>query len=47
MLRQHPDLSVTVIRAVDALPDGTPISMSEVIWAASRVKFTIVSDAYD
>jgi GntR family transcriptional regulator, phosphonate transport system regulatory protein len=46
-LRQHADLSVTVIRAVDALPDGTPISMSEVIWAASRVKFTIVSDAND
>jgi GntR family phosphonate transport system transcriptional regulator len=44
-LRQHPDLSVTVIRAVDALTDGTPISFSEVVWAASRVKFSIVSGA--
>ncbi|MDP5358826.1 MAG: phosphonate metabolism transcriptional regulator PhnF [Paracoccaceae bacterium] len=44
MLRQHPDLSVTIIRAIDALPDGTPISFSEVIWAASRVKFSIESD---
>jgi GntR family phosphonate transport system transcriptional regulator len=47
MLRQHPDLSVTVIRAVDALSDGTPISFSEVVWAASRVKFSIVSGADD
>lgn len=47
MLRQHPELSVTVIRAVDSLPDGTPISFSEVIWAASRVKFSIESDDHD
>lgn len=43
MLRQHPDLSVTIIRAVDALPDGQPISCSEIIWAASRVRFSVVS----
>ncbi len=46
-LRQHPDLSVTVIRAIDALTDGTPISFSEVIWAASRVKFSILSGEDD
>ncbi|MDE0969398.1 MAG: phosphonate metabolism transcriptional regulator PhnF [Octadecabacter sp.] len=40
-LRQHPDLPVTIISAVDVLPDGTPISFSEVIWSAARVKFTI------
>ncbi|KPP90225.1 MAG: phosphonate metabolism transcriptional regulator PhnF [Rhodobacteraceae bacterium HLUCCA08] len=43
MLCQHPDLSVTIIRAVDALPDGTPIACSEVVWAASRVRFSIAS----
>ncbi|MGJ8623438.1 MAG: phosphonate metabolism transcriptional regulator PhnF [Yoonia sp.] len=47
MLRQHPDLSVTIIRAVDALPDGTPISFSEVVWAASRVKFSIEGGDHD
>ena len=41
MLRQHPDLSVIVILAVDADLDGRPISCSEVIWAAGRVKFVI------
>ena len=30
MLRQHPDLSVMVVRAVDATLDGTPISYAEV-----------------
>ncbi|MFA8384624.1 MAG: phosphonate metabolism transcriptional regulator PhnF [Pelagibaca sp.] len=43
MLHQHPDLSVTIIRAIDALPCGQPISFSEVIWAASRVRFSVVS----
>lgn len=43
MLHQHPELSVTIIRAIDALPDGTPISFSDVIWAASRVRFSVVS----
>ena len=44
MLRQHPDLSVVVIRAVDAELDRTPIACSEVIWAAGRVKFVMSGD---
>lgn len=40
-LRQHPDMPVHVVRAVDTLPDGTPIAFSQVIWSAARVKFTI------
>ncbi|MDX8352532.1 phosphonate metabolism transcriptional regulator PhnF [Cognatiyoonia sp. IB215182] len=40
-LRQHPDMPVIVVRAVDTLPDDTPISFSQVIWSAARVKFTI------
>lgn len=43
ILHLHPELSVTIIRAVDALPDRTPISFSDVIWAASRVRFSVVS----
>ncbi len=39
-LRQHSDLPVMVVRAVDTLHDGTPIAFSEVIWSAARVKFT-------
>lgn len=41
LLRQHPDLPVIVIRAIDTLLDGSPISFSQVIWSASRVKFTM------
>lgn len=40
-LRQHPDMPVIVIRAVDTLLDGTPIACSRVIWSAARVKFNI------
>ncbi|MDX8349433.1 hypothetical protein SLH49_15710 [Cognatiyoonia sp. IB215446] len=40
-MRQHPDMPVIVVRAVDTLPDDTPISFSQVIWSAARVKFTI------
>ena len=47
ILRQHPDLAVTIVRAVDALPDGTPIAFSEVVWAASRVRFSVVTSADD
>lgn len=47
MLRQHPDLSVIVIHAVDADPSGQPISCSEVIWAAGRVKFVMTGDPDD
>ncbi len=41
MLHQHPDMPVMVVRAVDTLLDGTPISHSEVIWSAARVNFSI------
>jgi len=44
LLKQHPDLPVMVVRALDTLLDGTPISYSEVIWSAGRVKFTINPD---
>jgi len=38
-LKQHPDVPVLVVTAVDATPDGTPISTSRVIWSAARVNF--------
>jgi len=41
LLKQHPDLPVIVVRAVDTELDGTPLSTSRVIWAAGRVKFTM------
>ena len=44
LLRQHPDLSVTIIRAIDTLVDGTPIACSEVVWSAARVKFAVRAD---
>ena len=44
LLQQHRDLPVMIVRAVDCLPDGTPLSFGEVIWSASRVKFTFVSE---
>lgn len=47
MLRQHPDLSVVVQRAVDADPEGRPLSCSQVIWAAGRVKFKMESPIDD
>ena len=40
-LKQHPDVPVMVVTAVDATPDGTPISASRVIWSAARVTFTM------
>ncbi len=40
-LRQHPDMPVIVVRAVDTLLDGTPLACSRVIWSAARVKFNI------
>ena len=42
-LRQHPDMPVIVVRAVDTEMDGTPLSYSEVIWSAARVKFNIAT----
>ncbi len=41
MLKQHPDVPVLVVNAVDSTPDGTPISCSRVIWSAARVTFTM------
>lgn len=40
-LRQHIDVPVLVVQAVDATPDGTPLSCSRVIWSAARVTFTM------
>lgn len=40
-LRQHFDMPVIVISAVDAELDGTPLAFSEVIWSAARVRFSI------
>lgn len=40
-LHQHPDMPVIVVRAVDVELDGTPLSYSEVIWSAARVKFDV------
>ncbi len=41
LLKQHPDLPVIVVRAVDEDPSGIPISYSKVIWASGRVRFTM------
>ncbi len=38
-LKQHADVPVMVVSAVDGTPDGTPISSSRVIWSAARVTF--------
>lgn len=40
-LKQHADVPVLVVTAVDATPDSTPISFSRVIWSAARVTFTM------
>lgn len=40
-LKQHSDVPVLVVSAVDATPDGTPISFARVIWSAARVTFTM------
>ncbi|MFN3662211.1 phosphonate metabolism transcriptional regulator PhnF [Yoonia sp.] len=40
-LRQHPDMPVIVVRAVDKDMDDAALSYSEVIWSAARVKFNI------
>jgi len=40
-LKQHPDVPVLVVTAIDAKLDGTPISTSLVIWSAARVNFTM------
>lgn len=43
-LKQHPDVPVLVVRAVDAEPDGSPLSYSEVFWSSARVTFTMSND---
>jgi len=40
-LKQHADVPVLVVMAIDATLDGTPISTSRVIWSAARVNFTM------
>lgn len=40
-LRQHPDQPVLQLRAVDADLKGQPLSYSEVVWAATRVSFSL------
>lgn len=47
MLQQHPDLCVIVQRAVDTDLAGRPLSCSQVIWAAGRVKFKMESPIDD
>lgn len=41
MLKQHGDVPVLIVTAIDATVDGTPISTSRVIWSAARVTFTM------
>lgn len=43
-LRQHPDMPVIVVRAQDTGLDAMPLSYSEVIWSAARVKFKVIQD---
>lgn len=40
-LRQHPEMPVMVVRAVDTLMDGMPIAFSQVVWSAARVRFDV------
>jgi GntR family transcriptional regulator, phosphonate transport system regulatory protein len=46
-LRQHPEMPVMVIRAIDVELDGTPLSYSEVIWSAARVRFHLSTSEDD
>ena len=43
-LEQHPEMPVIVVRAVDVEMDGTPLSFSQRIWSAARVRFNISHD---
>ncbi|WP_236626292.1 phosphonate metabolism transcriptional regulator PhnF [Actibacterium mucosum] len=40
-LKQHPDMPVIVVRAVDRQLDGQPLASSQVIWSSARVRFTM------
>lgn len=44
ILKQHPDMPVLVIHAVDADLTGAPIACSHVVWSAARVTFNISGD---
>ena len=46
-LRQHPDMPVLVVRALDRELDGTPLAYGQVIWSAARVRFSINTDDED
>lgn len=41
MLDQHIDMPVMVVRSIDATQDGQPIAFAQVIWSATRIKFTM------
>jgi len=43
-LKQHTDVPVLIVTAIDATPDGTPISTGRVIWSAGRVNFTMENE---
>jgi GntR family phosphonate transport system transcriptional regulator len=43
-LKQHVDMPVMLVSAIDELTDGTPIAFSEVIWSAMRVRFSFAPD---
>lgn len=47
MLAQHPQMPALIVRAVDTLLDGTPISFSQVAWAGARVRFSFESEPVD
>lgn len=40
-LRQHLQMPVLEVHAVDIEPDGTPLLFSQVVWSAARVRFTV------
>ena len=44
MLKQHGEMAVLDVRAIDQAMDGSPIAYSEVIWSAARVQFTMSGD---
>ena len=43
-LRQHKDMPVIVVNSLDTELNGTPLSFSQVVWSAARVKFTVAND---
>lgn len=47
MLAQHPEMPVLIVRAIDTLLDGTPISFAQVAWAGARVRFSFDHELTD